>query len=235
MTKLTDFDDEGVIELPLDQLALVALRHVDETNEWNSHNFLQNSWNQSRSDPALRALSEAMNWLVARGLIARDKPGQTSAQSIFVTRLGKRVLAEGMGPTIAGERLAVDTHPRLTKARSEFFAGDYEIAALAAMREIEIRVRELCGADSSLIGVKLMREAFKSEGGKLSDPTLDAGERVAIMELFAGAIGAFKNPPSHRQVDYANPTEASEVILLADLLMRLLDRQANAADSSTDT
>jgi uncharacterized protein (TIGR02391 family) len=45
-----------------------------------------------------------------------------------------------------------------------------------------------------------------------------------LMELFAGAIGTFKNPPSHRQVDYANPIEASEVILLADLLMRLLDR-----------
>jgi hypothetical protein len=36
------------------------------------------------------------------------------------------------------------------------------------------------------------------------------------MELFAGAIGTFKNPPSHRQADYTNPTEASEVIVLAD-------------------
>jgi uncharacterized protein (TIGR02391 family) len=68
-----------------------------------------------------------------------------------------------------------------------------------------------------------MWEAFR-EGGKLANPDLDAGERVGLMELFAGAIGTFKNPPSHRQVDYANPTEASEVILLADLLMRLLDR-----------
>lgn len=44
------------------------------------------------------------------------------------------------------------------------------------------------------------------------------------MELFAGALGTFKNPPSDRQVDYADPTEASEAVLLADLLMRLLDR-----------
>ena len=52
------------------------------------------------------------------------------------------------------------------------------------------------------------------------------------MELFAGAIGTFKNPPSHRQVNYADPTEASEVVLLADLLMRLLDRvEARVADS----
>ena len=54
------------------------------------------------------------------------------------------------------------------------------------------------------------------------------------MELFAGAIGTFKNPPSHRQVDFADPTEASEVVLLADLLMRLLDRvEDRVADSSS--
>ncbi len=58
----------------------------------------------------------------------------------------------------------------------------------------------------------------------MADATLDAGERVGMMELFAGAIGTFKNPPSHRQVDYEDPTEASEVVILADLLMRVLDR-----------
>ena len=43
------------------------------------------------------------------------------------------------------------------------------------------------------------------------------------MELFAGAIGIFKNQVSHRQVDYADATVASEVVLLADLLLRILD------------
>jgi uncharacterized protein (TIGR02391 family) len=71
-----------------------------------------------------------------------------------------------------------------------------------------------------------MRSAFNPENGPLADRQLDPGERVGVMELFAGAIGTFKNPPSHRQVDYTDPTEASEVILLADLLMRLLDRIA---------
>ena len=54
-------------------------------------------------------------------------------------------------------------------------------------------------------------------------------EQVATMELFAGAIGTFKNPASHRTVDYSDPTEAAEVVLLADLLMRLLDRVECAA------
>jgi len=49
-------------------------------------------------------------------------------------------------------------------------------------------------------------------------------ESEAIMALFRGAIGVFKNPSSHRQVEFDDPTEASEVILLADLLLRMLDR-----------
>ncbi len=46
------------------------------------------------------------------------------------------------------------------------------------------------------------------------------------MQLFAGAVGTFKNPPSHRQINYADSTEAAEVIMLADLLMRILDKTA---------
>jgi hypothetical protein len=40
------------------------------------------------------------------------------------------------------------------------------------------------------------------------------------MELFKGAIGLFKNPSSHRPVSYSDPTAASEIVLLADLLIR---------------
>lgn len=68
-----------------------------------------------------------------------------------------------------------------------------------------------------------MQQAFRVGGGPLSDPRLEGGERVSMMNLFSGAIGTFKNPLSHRQVDYQDPAEASEVVLLADLMLRLLD------------
>lgn len=84
-------------------------------------------------------------------------------------------------------------------------------------------MRELSGASESLLGTKLMAQAFRP-CGPLFDPELDPGESTAMMNLFQGAIGLFKNPPSHRAVEYADPTEASEVILTADLLLRLLDR-----------
>ncbi len=107
--------------------------------------------------------------------------------------------------------------------RSQFLLGEYELAGFAALREVEIRVRVLSGASESLLGTKLMTEAFRT-GGPLFDAELDPGESVAMMNLFQGAIGLFKNPPSHRAVEYADPTEASEVVLTADLLLRLLDR-----------
>ncbi len=44
------------------------------------------------------------------------------------------------------------------------------------------------------------------------------------MNLFAGATGLFKNPTSHRPVDYDDPVVAGEIVLLADLLLRLLDQ-----------
>lgn len=68
-----------------------------------------------------------------------------------------------------------------------------------------------------------MREAFNPSGGPLTDPAHESGEKQARSDLFAGAIGSFKNPTSHRAVTYSDPTEASEVVLLADLLMRILD------------
>jgi uncharacterized protein (TIGR02391 family) len=53
---------------------------------------------------------------------------------------------------------------------------------------------------------------------------MEKGEADATLQLFSGAIGTFKNPTSHRSVEYGDATEASEVVLFADLLMRLLDR-----------
>ena len=50
----------------------------------------------------------------------------------------------------------------------------------------------------------------------------DPGEAVAVMDLFKGSIGTFKNPSSHRRVDFSDATEPAEVVLLADLLLRLL-------------
>jgi uncharacterized protein (TIGR02391 family) len=220
---LQQLSDEEIQSLPIDRLGILVLKHLTDTKEWNSHNFLNSGRNLGIPQSTLSCWSEAINWLVSKNLVARGEPSQSSHESIFITRLGKKALQFGLETIRAAERLDVALHVDLAGVKSQFLLGEYELAAFAAMRKVEIRVRELSGADSCLLGVKLMRKSF-GDGGKFADPELDPGERIGIMELFAGAIGTFKNPPSHRQVDYADPTEASEVVLLADLLMRLLDR-----------
>ncbi|MCW0215812.1 MAG: TIGR02391 family protein [Pseudonocardia sp.] len=132
----------------------------------------------------------------------------------------------------------MDLHSAIAeRVRSQFLLGEYELAALAAMRQVEIRVRELSGAGAGDIGVALMRQAFKVDGGLLADPRVERGEREAMSAFFAGAIGVFKNPVSHRQVDYEDPTQASEIVLVADLMLRILDgreeRIQNSLSSST--
>ena len=112
----------------------------------------------------------------------------------------------------------------LSSARSNFALGDYETASFAAMKSVKVEVRRVAGLPNDLIGVVLMRKAFSPNDGALLDPGAEGGEQQATMDLFAGAIGAFKNPASHRTVQFDDPMEAAEVIQLADLLLRIVRR-----------
>jgi uncharacterized protein (TIGR02391 family) len=215
---------DEVVALPLDELALLVLRDVKARSEWNWRNWMGHFRPAYAHRPdALQALAEAWSWLHNHGLIAWNY-AQPSADAIMISRRGNAVLDSGLGWLRAVERLDVALVPVLEhKARPQFLRGDFETAAFVAMKEVEVQVRSRTGFSDSLVGTKLMQEAFKASG-PLWRSDVDPGESVALMELFKGAIGLFKNPSSHRQVDFSDATEAAEIVLLADLLLRLLDK-----------
>ncbi len=66
--------------------------------------------------------------------------------------------------------------------------------------------------------------------GRLSGPLADAtalkAEQQALADLFAGAIGSYKNPHSHRSVTIES-TEATEMIVLASHLLGIVDKRSS--------
>ena len=101
--------------------------------------------------------------------------------------------------------------------------GEFDGAVFQAMKAVEVAVREASGLPNTLVGVPLMRRAFDPENGPLTDQAAEKGEREACSALFSGAIGMFKNPQSHRDVNLDNPSEAAEIIMMANNLLRLVD------------
>src|SRR5918996_3695026 len=92
---------DQILAFPVDELALHILADVaanDATpNRYNWLNQVVNSgyYAGPRETEVLRALSEAWTWLITHRLVASD-PRQTNSDWLFITRLGRRVLEEGI-------------------------------------------------------------------------------------------------------------------------------------------
>ena len=111
-------------------------------------------------------------------------------------------------------------HPKIAqKVWASFLRGDYDTACFARKVEVEAEGRKMYNAD---FGIPLMWKAF-GEGGPLVDDAAPKAERQALASLFAGAIGSYKNPTSHRSVTIES-TEAAEMIVLASHLLGIVDK-----------
>ena len=115
-------------------------------------------------------------------------------------------------------------HPRIAdKVRLALARGDLDDAVFIAFKAVEVAVRDAGGFGPTDVGVTLMRKAFDKTRGPLSKKTDPEPEREALAHLFAGAIGSYKNPHSHRTVSITEPREAQEMVLLASHLLRIVD------------
>ena len=114
-------------------------------------------------------------------------------------------------------------HPIIAEKVWFIFAqGSYGTAVLEAFKQVEVAVRKAGGYEENDRGTDLIRKAFHTDTGNLSDQSRLSAVKQAMSDLFAGAIGLYKNPSSHHEVEFA-PEEAAEIIIIASHLLRIVD------------
>jgi uncharacterized protein (TIGR02391 family) len=185
--------------------------------------------NSPRKHEVAQAIREAWAWLEGQALLIQDPQGHREGR--LLSRKGLRVGQEATARrAFSGHRLAKDAlHPSIREDVWALYQRErYDTAVFEAMKAVEVAVRDAAALQATDIGASSMRKAFDVNNGKLSDMTAVPAERQALSDLFAGAIGAYKNPHSHRNVALDDPDEAAEIILLANHLLRIVDGRKKA-------
>ena len=87
---------------------------------------------------------------------------------------------------------------------------------------LEDRLRDVGGvSDASCVGQALVNNVFSKNGTLASKFPVDA-ERQGYRDMYAGIIGAFRNPSAHRLVD-PTPEEGGAFIVFVNLLLKKLE------------
>ncbi|MFB0537348.1 MAG: TIGR02391 family protein [Anaerolineae bacterium] len=114
-------------------------------------------------------------------------------------------------------------HPKIVnKCQVLFENGLYDQTIFIAMKLVEEEIRSITSSDPEDIGVNLITKAMKTGSSLIRFSSVQAEQESAYF-LFRGAIGAFKNPLSHRFLGTSDPVKTLECLALASLLMRMLD------------
>ncbi len=231
---------ELVANAPLEELAGCVLRDLasalqrphDSTCARNYTLGIGVEYGQSKQ--AMQAVAEAWAWLHANGLICHHVDHEE--QWITLTRLGRAASTTKAFAQWVEERELPGymlTEQFRSNALPLFRQGRFDTAVFEAFKSLEVAIREAAGLGHDLVGVNLAHKAFNPDGGPLSDPTAEKGERVALMNMMSGALGSYKNPHSHRRVEIG-AREAREMLLLASHLLGIVeDRRGRQAQLSS--
>jgi uncharacterized protein (TIGR02391 family) len=158
---------------------------------------------------------------------------QLARQGWFI-RNGRLVVGEptisqrATSPALREARVAA-LHPQVVAAGERYIRSEhYAVAVFESMKAVVNRVKSMSGVDND--GVDLMNRVFSAQRPLLvfgaSTTTTQRSEHAGYRELFAGAVQAIRNPAAHEPMASLDVDEAFEMLNLASLLMRLLDRAA---------
>ena len=181
---------------------------------------------RQKGDQVEKALIEALHWLEVNAILL-PAPGINGRNGFrFIGRRGNEFIDRGRFDKFQRAAAFPKTLLHTSIADRVWISlarGELSDAVFIAFRSVEESVRAAGGFADTDIGVDLMRKAFHADSGPLTDKKQPKPEREALAHLFAGAIGSYKNPHSHRTVTIKDITEAQEMVMLASHLLRIVD------------